>query len=189
MNVEITFHGPFRVGAGTGRTGLGKTVNRDEMIPASSLKGVMRATATWLLPGRDDLIAEVFGGSGGAGENAPNHATPWRWTPVRLDGAVESVARARVSIDSATGAARREHLVVGEEVWARGAHFSVVPGGRVPPSRRRTHQVVLSCAAAGVHALGGERRRGLGWVTLRPTDPEIDDALVEEFVQLRSSSA
>lgn len=183
MRFEITFHGPFRVETGSTRAGVAATVNWDDLLPASSLKGLMRASARQLLSGHPALIDEVFGGSGSSGRH---HASPWHWDSARFgDEQVRRDQRARVSIDPDTGAGRPGFLFLGEEVWVDGpASFEVIQHRPLDPAVRARHQAVLAAAAAGVHALGSDRRRGLGWVTVRPVDPPLDDDLLAAFEAL-----
>ncbi|MCX5400805.1 RAMP superfamily CRISPR-associated protein [Streptomyces sp. NBC_00102] len=183
MRVIITFHGPFRIATGTGRPGLDAVVDRDELVPATSLKGLMRNSAGELLPDLPQVVEAVFG--------SPRHACPWSWEGARFPDAQPPVVstRARVALDGTTGAARRDHLMFGEEVWAKTAEFTVsrigpLPRTDGPPLTVEDHLTVLACAAAGVHSLGGGRRRGLGWVACAPADPPLDEATVERFMNL-----
>ncbi|MFJ9675399.1 RAMP superfamily CRISPR-associated protein [Streptomyces sp. NPDC101221] len=180
VKVHITFHGPFRVATGRAHEGAAQTVNRADLIPASSVKGLLRASAARLLPGRQDLLGAVFG--------TDTTSTPWHWGQVRFTDPPEVVPRARVSLDPDTGAARNDHLLLGEEVWASAADFTISRHGHVPPDELADHRTVLACAAAGVHALGGDRRRGLGWVTCTPR-PAVDESLLARFEELRTADA
>ena len=49
MRFHITFHGPFRIATGAAADGLDDTFDPDNPLPASSLKGLMRAHAKNLL--------------------------------------------------------------------------------------------------------------------------------------------
>ncbi|MEW1657946.1 RAMP superfamily CRISPR-associated protein [Streptomyces sp. NPDC093707] len=181
MRVTVTFHGPFRVATGTGRPGIDDTVDRGDLLPASSLKGLMRHSAERLLPDLPQLVEAVFGG--------PRCPTAWGWEAARFPDEPVVVTRARVSLDEDSGAARRDHLLFGEEVWARTAEFTVTQFGPLPqsdgpPLDRDGHLTVLACAAAGVHSLGAVRRRGLGWVQCTPEDPGIGEELITRFMTL-----
>ncbi|ASO21525.1 CRISPR/Cas system CSM-associated protein Csm3 (group 7 of RAMP superfamily) [Actinoalloteichus hoggarensis] len=182
MNIEITFHGPFRVGTGTPHQGVAETVDRDRLLPETSLKGVMRAAAALLLPGRPDLLDEVFGAAGGGRKGCP-----WHWGPVDFADDPVVVQRARIAVDPVTGTARDGVFFLADEVWSASASFTLRPLRHLTADTARRHRVVLACAAAGVHNLGGDRRRGLGWVTLRPSAPAVDDALLTEFEALRAA--
>lgn len=194
MRVTITFHGPFRVATGTGRPGIDAAVDRDNLLPASTLKGIMRDSAERLLPGLPGLVAAVFGDT--------RHPTPWGWEAARFPAPVGDpgggqggpggpvvVTRARVRLDEDSGAALRDHLLYAEDVWAHRAEFTVTQYGPLPetdgpPLDLGAHLAVLACAAAGVHSLGADRRRGLGWVRCEPADPVVDDTLIDRFTAL-----
>ncbi|GAA0543984.1 RAMP superfamily CRISPR-associated protein [Actinomadura livida] len=182
LRVTITFHGPFRVATGVPREGLDVPVDKAGLLPASSLKGVQRAAARQLLPARADLVDEVFGGGMGTSLHSPS---PWHWTDAELDGTERIMPRARVAIDAATGTARNDHLMFGEEVWARTAVFEITQRAPLDGVTRRRHHVVLACSAAAVHALGADRRRGHGWVTLTPADPAVDATVLADLEALR----
>ena len=184
MKVEIIFHGPFRISTGSTRDGVAATVDHHDPIPASSLKGLMRASAALLLPRQTDLVDEVFGHGGPSGRR---HASPWHWGSATADHPVYE-QRARLAIDPATGAGRPGYLFLGEEVWARSATFEITRHRPLDADILARHHAVLACAAAGVHALGSDRRRGLGWVTLRPTDPALDEELLATFEALGPGS-
>src|SRR5690606_18928866 len=82
---------------------------------------------------------------------------------------------------------RRAHLLTADEVWAREARFTVTRTGPAPGEEvERDQLTVLACAAAGVHFVGAERRRGLGWVTFTPLVPGLDEELLARFEALRS---
>ncbi|MEU1591767.1 RAMP superfamily CRISPR-associated protein [Streptomyces sp. NPDC005708] len=177
----MIFHGPFRVATGVARPGIDAAVDRNDLLPASSLKGLMRDSAEKLLPGLPDLVEHVFGG--------PRKPTAWAWSSARFPDQPEVRMRARVSLDEETGAAKRDHLLFGEEVWARTAEFEVTRHARLPesPLSEDDHLTVLACAAAGVHSVGSDRRRGLGWVQCTTGDPVVDAALVDRFRALAAN--
>ncbi|MER5182589.1 RAMP superfamily CRISPR-associated protein [Streptomyces sp. NPDC002896] len=181
MKVRIDFHGPFRVSTGRAAAGANDTVDDLDLLPASSLKGVMRASAALLLPERKELLDAVFG--------AARRPSRWHWSGATVQDVPVVTQRARIAIDPNTGAARKNHLLFAEEIWARTASFSVTRTGPLTADDERTHLTVLACAAAGVHALGADRRRGLGWVTCTPLDPPVDDELLARFEDLRSRDA
>lgn len=178
VRVRIDFHGPFRVGTGTAAGGVDITAHLDDPLPASSLKGVMRASATQLMPAARQLVDRVFG--------AGRQPSPWHWSGADFDEAPRAVNRARIAVDGTTGTAQENHLLLAQELWAKTASFTVTRTAYLPPDVAADHVTVLACAAAGVHAVGGQRRRGLGWVTCTPIEPALDDALLARFEELRS---
>nr|WP_233628069.1 RAMP superfamily CRISPR-associated protein [Saccharopolyspora sp. HNM0986] len=176
LDFEITFHSPFRVASGQGGEGAHDTVEADR-LPASSLAGVVRATAASLLGEKNPVLDEVFGSSA--------QPSPWRWTPARPCGAWHHAnPAARVRIDEATGAAQEDMLVLAEQTGAEAATFSVRRFRHVPAERVDTHKAVLIVAAQATRSLGAWRRRGLGWVGIRCTD-EPDEQTVRRFLELK----
>ncbi|MFJ6105285.1 RAMP superfamily CRISPR-associated protein [Streptomyces sp. NPDC092359] len=171
----MTFHGPFRVATGTARPGVNAPVERSDLLPASSLKGLMRHSAEQLLPGLPRLVEQVFGG--------PRTPTAWAWSSARFSEEPIVRTRVRVSLDEKTGAALRDHLLYGEEVWARTAEFDITRHAQLaePSLSEDDHLTVLACAASGVHSIGSGRRRGLGWVQCTATEPAVDTALVDRL--------
>jgi len=162
----VTFYSPFRVGGAYARDGVSATVDRKNALPADHLKGVMRAAAAQLLGTPDHPAIEAVFGS-------PKSPSPWSWsgaTPAGHDDWIVN-SRHRVTIDEQAHSAKKDQLVRAEQAWAPAARFTVtrvgmVPGGDGLPES--THLALLRCAAAGVHGLGGWRRRGLGWVGITP---------------------
>lgn len=167
MIVTIQFHGPFRVATGTPRPGLNNVVDHDVPLPASSLKGVMRQSAR-ILGVPVTLADAVFG--------TARIPSPWAWSNAVVEE-VEHTVRARVAIDPETGAARTDFLAFGEEAWAPAATFEITRTGYLDPDTVENHLAVLACAAAGAHALGADRRRGLGWVSMTTAEPAVGHVL------------
>ena len=93
ITFTVTIHGPFHISAGESGDGADNVVDRDNPLPASSLKGLMRAAAADLLGLPDTLIADVFGAPGPAG-------SPWRWSDGRV-AAPEFGRYARIKVDPA----------------------------------------------------------------------------------------
>ena len=177
MRFEISFHTPFRVATGRARPGVDIAVDEQNALPGSSLKGVMRAAASSIFPGKADLVAEVFGTARGA--------SPWSWSRARF-ASLSRRPRARVAIDPTTFTAEEEALFVAEELWSARADFEVLQIGRV--ADERLHGLVLRASAQAVHALGGDRRRGLGWVSIRCLDPALDAAEMDDIISLASGN-
>lgn len=176
MRYHIEFHGPFRVATGLTRRGLDITVDEANPLPASSLKGLMRNTATQLLGPDHSLLAEVFGQEG--------NGSPWSWSSAEFATDPVPSIRARVAIGE-HGTVEPEALLRGEHLWASTATFTVdlLHAG---PANLADHQLVLNAAAASVGSLGSDRNRGFGWVTITPTDEPVDGRpLAEGVLRLR----
>lgn len=155
----ITFHGPFHVGSGVASQGLDRVVDHVKPLPATSLKGVMRAAARDLGV-RPQVVTEIFGGPGGAG-------SPWWWSDAEFDTSDMVFDRlARIRVDDESGLVKRGFLMMGEVVWAPRARFRVAPLVSLDPTDADRDRLVLRAAARAVVAVGGSRRRGEGWVTM-----------------------
>jgi CRISPR/Cas system CSM-associated protein Csm3 (group 7 of RAMP superfamily) len=168
MRYVIAFHGPFRVAAGASSDGLDETYHAANPLPSSSLKGLMRAHAAQLLQIDDPNVREVFGS-----ERAPS---PWWWsdaviavTPDIQQGLHR--IRTRVRIDPDTFTAADTAMQTAGEFWPASAEFEVRRRGPVPAGRIALHEAILAASARAVTALGSDRRRGLGWVSILPDVP------------------
>lgn len=175
ITFTVTIHGPFHISAGESGDGADNVVDRDNPLPASSLKGLMRAAAADLLGLPDTLIADVFGAPGPAG-------SPWRWSDGRV-AAPEFGRYARIKVDPA-GRVERGFLAIGENVWSTHATFEVTPLRRMPDEQATQHRLVLRACGRGVSALGGHRRRGSGWVSITD-DQEWTPAHSSALIALR----
>jgi len=184
VRFRIVFHTPFRVGASSSRDGVDAAADHVDPLPADHLKGVMRATARNLLRlvhsgsqvegnragPAETLVEEVFGST--------SRPCPWSWTSAAPQAGQEWVftERHRVSIDPNTHSALKDHLVLGEQVWAPSAGFDVSRIEWLEPDELALHRDVLLLAGTGLHALGGWSRRGLGWVGVSAVDGRVVDA-------------
>lgn len=179
MRFEITFHGPFRVATGKAGHGLDVTVDSQNLVPASSIKGLMRAAAAQIMPAQRDLRRDVFGS-----ERTPS---PWSWSSARFERH-EVRRRARVRIAEETMTAVEGALMLAEEVWSQRATFSVDQLQHLADDVRERHELLLLASAHAVHALGSDRRRGLGWVGVAALDPVLDAPALEAVVKLASGA-
>lgn len=173
LNYTLTFHTPFRVGASHGRDGTHLLVDTDEPVAAAHLKGLMRAAATMVLQLPDHLVDQVFGARvprrPGIAARSGGPQCPWAWSAAQpLQQWGRPRLRTRISIDPEHHAVREDHLVVAEQLPATTATFTVTRHRALSADQIETHLLVLRCAGAAVHGLGGWRRRGLGWVGITP---------------------
>lgn len=177
VEFSITFHSPFRVSTGHASGGVDATIDPENPLPNTSLKGVMRATARQLLGQRCPVINEVFGSS--------RYETPWRWSHATAEaGWHEPTPAARVAIDDETHTARPDMLAVAEQTGAEQASFRITQRGHPETRDLRTHRLVLAIAGEATRSLGADRRRGLGWVSIRCTNVDVDESAVREFLAL-----
>jgi hypothetical protein len=185
VEFEVAFHSEFRVGATYGRDGVDLAVEHDDPLPAEHLKGLMRAAAQRLFkPGE---VERVFG--------SVRRRSPWSWTSAEPTAQPTGEVswrfghRHRVSIHPETHAARRDHLVLAEWVYTPTARFEVVQTSHVDPAELDGHCRLLRVSAAGVHAIGGWRRRGLGWVGITPVGQPITAGDVAHVLGGRTPNA
>lgn len=156
MKFTITFHTPFHVSTGTSEKGLDRLVDVDNPLPASSLKGRMRAAASEDLGLPSALVDDVFGHVG-----APS---PWWWSDAEFDSlTVRNITQ--IKVNDRSGTSERGFLMFGQHVWATTAVFDVVRRV-VQADRFPDHELVLRASARAITSLGGQRRRGEGWVTI-----------------------
>lgn len=171
--LTITFHAPFRVSTGQAGGGLDATVDLSDPLPGSSLKGAMRDAARSVLQADPLLVDEVFG--------TPRTESPWAWTSAEPSGGAwdRTSVQARVAIDERSHTARRDMLAVSEVVEHSSATARVIQRRAVDTGRRAAHLALIRASAAAVHHIGSDRRRGLGWVEIRP-----DQAITAEDLSL-----
>lgn len=175
LELDITFNGPFRIGTGHAGDMGDDVLDPDRLLPGSSLKGVMRASARVLRPrvgDQDDpLVEEIFG--------TPRHPSPWHWDDASFPEDPEIGARARIALDERRRT-RPGALLLAEEASAHRASASLWQQKAVATDRLEQHLALLNLAARLVEGLGADRRRGVGWVTIATdrTDCERDIALL-----------
>lgn len=175
IQFSVRFHQPFLVRSGLAGAGVDATARADTPLPASSLKGAMRAAAQ-VLDVDAGLLASVFGRETPSREASVRGASgrgAWAWTDAGPRSSFEVQLRARNRIDTASGVALAEALTVSEEYWQSdtSAAFAVEQVRHLGPRELERHTVVLHAAAYAVTALGSWRNRGMGTVTIRPATP------------------
>lgn len=178
LSFEITFLSPFRISTGEAAPGLDATIDPDNPLPATSLKGVMRATACTLLGERAPIVDQVFGSA--------EQPCPWHWSDARpLGGWVPPSVTARLKIDTKTHTATRDMLALAEETYAPRAVFQIMATAHLEPAQLELHGIVLAVVARATRSLGAARRRGLGWVSLSCTTVTLSRAALQAFLEQR----
>lgn len=179
MRFQISFHGPFRVAAGAASDGLDDTFDAHNPLPASSLKGLMRAQATHLLTVRKEVVDEVFG--------SRRLCSPWWWSDATVPASPARV-RTRIRIGDDTHTTVSGALLTAGELWpTEAAFFDVEPRDPIPAERIPVHEAVLAAAARAIIALGSDRRRGLGWVSVTLPDRPWDNIQQEYLRQVQQA--
>jgi len=183
LRFVIDFLGPFRVSTGEAAPGIDATVDQSDPLPATSLKGVMRATAKRLLGEKAPLVTAVFGGAG--------TPSPWHWSDAEARWHPPQIT-ARVQLDRETHTANPDMLALAEETWAERAEFRVIrigslSGGAGLAGDPVAHVAVLAIAGRATRSLGAGRRRGVGWVHITCPDLALDRATVEKFLSGRTA--
>ena len=185
VRFEIAFHTPFRVASGRAGDGRDTTVDAGALLPASSLKGVMRSAARDLLKFPDALVRRVFG--------TEREPSLWSWSDARvLDAAGDAPAvrpRARIQIGADTQTVIPGALLIADEVLAVHGEFTIDRTGWIAPGTAGEQETVLLAAARAVTAIGGDRRRGLGWVTITAADPPWTEEHLRTAARLAGSAA
>lgn len=164
LNFVVHFRTPFSVTAAQSSDGIDARVDRDQLLPASSLKGLMRATALHDLLIGQELVDLVFG-CGFNSQRSEDAASPWAWSDGEVDESMKVGRQARVKIVG-EGRSDEGSLLISECVWADTAEFQVAQLQPIPADKIDDHRLVLRAAARGVTSLGHARRRGLGWVCI-----------------------
>ncbi|MGH3421405.1 MAG: hypothetical protein ACRDOD_17675, partial [Streptosporangiaceae bacterium] len=73
-------------------------------------------------------------------------------------------------------------------LWPSRAHYEVRRRHAIPDGRATRHEAVLCASARAISALGSDRRRGLGWVSVIPDTP-WDDAMHQLLLSCRTNHA
>ena len=179
LDFTIQFHSGFRVATGSASVGVDASVDRDEPLRGTSIKGVMAAAGRLTL-GLPEADTEAVFGS----EAVPS---PWFWSNARFGNDVRVEPRHRVAIDPDTHTALKDHLLLGEVQHASTASFYVEQIRGLAEGLSQRHQLILTACARAVHALGAQRRRGLGWVGITG-GLDLQDAHYTELLTLTGRS-
>lgn len=166
ITFTITFHGPFHVSTGVAADGIDTPIDLGCPLPATSLKGLMRAEAVERLGISQKLVDEIFGRStsGPAAETQRSAPGAWQWSDASFDQVIPA-PYARIAVDN-RGLTRQGFLAFGTQAWATDGQFTVEPRVRLDDAALTRHTVILRACARSVSSLGGDRRRGSGWVSI-----------------------
>ncbi|MEW1734427.1 RAMP superfamily CRISPR-associated protein [Nocardia beijingensis] len=173
LGFGIAFAAPMRVSTGRARPGVDAAIDMSDPLPATSLKGVMRATATQLLGADDTRIGDVFG--------SPQRECRWEWSnaaPQTLWAPPQRATRIRVENHVATD----DMLGCAEQTYTTAATFTVTAIDEPPDPELATHIAILTIAATATRALGAGRRRGTGWVHITSETHPVDAARIRTFL-------
>lgn len=171
LTLTIDAPGPFAVGTGHPRAGLDDTIRPANPLPASEIKGAMRAAAAMLLGvGRTmsrslGVMDEIFGAEGRGGA--------WAWSDAGPADRFLLTKRSRIRVQEQSGTVQRESLAATEVAWIRpGAPptFTIEQWQPLDDGRLTEHVSVLLASAHAVTAVGSWRNRGMGSVSFRVAD-------------------
>lgn len=176
LSFTIHFHGPFHVARGQAERGLDRPVDPEVPLPASSIKGLLRAEAVEQLGIEESVVSAVFGDR--------KHPCPWAFSDATF-GDRRTRRAARIKLDD-DGQVANRFLMIGEQVWARQAGFTVIQVGTASDLVR--DRLVLTAAAQSVTSLGGARRRGEGWVSIVRDHFVWDDASSTALIGLANGA-
>ena len=183
MRFEIVFHTPFRVASGHAGDRSDTTIDHGALLPASSMKGLMLSAARDLLKLPRSQVERVFGTAW--------DPSPWSWSDAVVtaaDGAAPAIrSRARIRIDAGSGTVESGALLIADEVLAAQAEFMIDQSGWIDSADAAVHEAVLLAAARAVTAVGSDRRRGLGWVTVTPAEPQWQQHHLDTVIWLIGS--
>ena len=184
LEFSVQFHQPFLIRSGDARGGLDAVARHGTPLPASSLKGAMRAACLNVLGAPRGLVQDIFGQEGRIGGSLGRGA--WAWTDAGPSTAFLTWSRARNRIDPEFGVVRPEALTFSEEFWqVDKATFVVEQVMPLEPDVAKRQTTLLAGCAWGVTGLGSWRNRSMGSVTIRPTAsiPQLADKLAKALAE------
>lgn len=189
VTLTITFNTAFRIATGRAGEGGDQIIDRENPLPASSLKGVLRDAARQLLPASptaDDkwqdhpLVTEVFGGRG-------SRQSPWHFSDAEIS-APRYKSRVRIRV----GENRKVEpgaMFVGEELYAPSATATITKVRPLCAEATTLHAALLHVASRLVDGIGADRRRGLGWVSIATDAAEINAQVALLMEHIRTQGA
>lgn len=187
ITFTITLHGPFHIATGVAADGIDTPIDLSCPLPATSLKGLMRAEAVERLHVRQEYVDEIFGRSTTDPDGDPQRSAPgaWQWSDASFEKVIPA-PYARISVDE-RGLTKQGFLAFGTQAWATDGWFSVEPRVRLDDVVRTRHTVILRACARSVSTLGGDRRRGSGWISISDAPwSAADTAVLRQLLRGRS---
>lgn len=154
VRFRIQFESPFLVSTGRAKAGYDATPDDEVPLPATAIKGLMRAQAREVLGVGEPWENLTYG--------APRRPSHWAWSDARFDADPQIAPASRVSVGN-RGVKRTGFLAITQVLWADSAEF-VVALTDSRASDLAEQCVVLRASALSISSLGSNRRRGHGWV-------------------------
>lgn len=173
LTFAVDFHGPVRVGTGRAAPGRDDTVDPTR-VPASTLKGLMRAEARRLFP--PARVDAAFG--------VGRRPTAWHWSDLTFTENQDTAVTARLRIDEDTHSAAHGGLFRTEHLWPAGGGFQITRMAALTGVDERDQADVLTAAALAVHNIGADRTRGYGWVSVRPAHAAVTQEFLDRVLAL-----
>ena len=161
LTFRITFKGPFLVSTGLAEGGFDMTGDHRLPLPATALKGVVKAQARDRLMLHRQVWQRIFGVAG--------RPARWEWREP-LSSEVHLSPATRIKVDE-SGRSADQFLAFAQVMWSDPLEFNVRCRDRgVPAAEVAEDLLALRAAGRSVTALGTGRRRGLGWVQVIDLD-------------------
>lgn len=166
ITFDMDFFGPFHVSTGVPSEGMDSPIDLTCPLPSTTLKGLMRAEAVERLGIKGRLVDEIFGRATTSSTGDLQRSSPgaWQWSDATF-ARLTATPYARIAVDE-HGLTRQGFLAFGMHAWASGGTFTVEPKWLLDARTVAQHSVILRACAASVSTLGGDRRRGSGWVSI-----------------------
>ena len=179
LKFTLQFHGSVLRASGHAAEGYDASVEPGRPLAPESIKGLMRAAAehTLRLPG--DRVSAAF--------EPGRDGSRWHWSidkqsyvdPDSMTGVLH-----RVQIDAATHTAVPDRLLRARTARLRDCEFSITWLGASDADHLAESVLLLRACAGAIHAVGGQRRRGLGWAGV---DVELNDHEIDRLLSWRKA--
>ena len=179
LEFTMHFHAPVLRATGFAAEGYDASVDPSRPLAGEALKGLMRAAATHVLELPPSRVATAF--------EPQESGARWRWV-VRehlfVDPGSQTGTLHRVKIDPETHTAIPDHLLRARTARVKECRFAVNWLGKADAAGVEDSALLLKASAGAVHSVGGQRRRGLGWVGV---DVVLSDAEITRLLEWRNA--